>query len=248
MMSLVYGSLFSSFMAFKVYQPSLSPGDGCVSLLRQQHCSVLSAQGGGNQISVFKHSSSGDPALDGVSLHPAPTPVHSGVTERPRGLPLSSSPTSLIPNGPFTRRFFDLLSRLWPVQIDLFATSANRQCCVFFSPFRDPLVAGTDAFLQCWDGLQAYAFPPWSILPKVLAKLHVSPGLERTLIAPYWPQRPWFADLLHLSLAPPVALSLRRDLLRLPQSHCLYQSLPRLRLHAWRLSGASLGLQVSPPL
>ena len=87
---------------------ALSPGDGCVGLLRQQHCGVLSAQGGGNQISVFKHSSSGDPALDGVSLHPAPTPVHSGVTERPRGLPLSSSPTSLIPNGPFTRRFFNL--------------------------------------------------------------------------------------------------------------------------------------------
>ena len=104
-----------------------------------------------------------------------------------------------------------------------------------FSPFRDPLAAGTDAFLQCWDGLQAYAFPPWSILPKVLAKLRVSPGLELTLIAPYWPQRPWFADLLHLSLAPPVALPLRRDLLRLPQSHCLYQGLPRLRLHAWRL-------------
>ena len=143
---------------------------------------------------------------------------------------------------------FRSISRLWPVQIDLFATSANRQCSVFFSPFQDPLAAGTDAFLQCWDGLQAYAFPPWSILPKVLAKLRVSPGLELTLIAPYWPQRPWFANLLHLSLAPPVALPLRRDLLLLPQSHCLYQGLPRLRLHAWRLSGASLGLQVSPQL
>ena len=143
---------------------------------------------------------------------------------------------------------FRSLSRLWPVQIDLFATSANRQCSLFFSPFRDPLAVGTDAFLQCWDGLQAYAFPPWSILPKVLAKLRVSPGLELTLIAPYWPQRPWFVDLLHLLLAPLVALPLRRDLLRLPQSRCLYQGLPRLRLHAWRLSGDSLGLQVSPPL
>ena len=143
---------------------------------------------------------------------------------------------------------FRSLSRLWPVQIDLFATSANRQCCLFFSPFRDPLAAGTDAFLQCWDGLQAYAFPPWSILPKVLAKLRVSPGLKLTLIAPYWPQRPWFVDLLHLSLAPPVALPLRRDLLRLPQSRCLYQGLPRLRLHAWRLSGDLLGRQVSPLL
>ena len=48
---------------------------------------------------------------------------------------------------------FHSISRLWPVQIDLFATSANRQCSVFFSPFQDPMAAGTDAFLQCWDGL-----------------------------------------------------------------------------------------------
>ena len=143
---------------------------------------------------------------------------------------------------------FHSINRLWPVQIDLFATSANCQCSVFFSPFRDPVAAGTDAFLQCWDGLQAYAFPPWSVIPQVLAKLSVSPGMELTLIAPYWPQRPWFPDLLHLSLAPPVALPLHRDLLRLPQSPCLYQGLQRLRLHAWRLSGASRVLQDSPLL
>ena len=73
---------------------ALSPRDGCLGLLRQQHCGVLSAQGGGHPVSVSEHSSSGDPALDGVSLHSTPAPVHSGVSERPRGLPLSSSPTS----------------------------------------------------------------------------------------------------------------------------------------------------------
>ena len=40
------------------------------------------------------------------------------------------------------------LRRLWPVQIDLFATSANHRCSIYFSPFRDPRSAGTDAFLQ----------------------------------------------------------------------------------------------------
>ena len=143
---------------------------------------------------------------------------------------------------------FRSISRMWPVQLDLFATSANHQCSVFFSPFRDPLAAGTDAFLQRWDGLQACAFPPWSVIPRVLAKLRMSPGTELTLIAPYWPQRAWFPDLLHLSLAPPVALPLRHDLLRLPQSHDLYQGLHRLRLHAWRISGASRELQDSHPL
>ena len=143
---------------------------------------------------------------------------------------------------------FRSISQLWPVQIDLFATSANRQCSVFFSPLWDPLAAGTDAFLQHWDGLQACSFPPCSVIPRVIAKLRVSQGTELTLIAPFWPQPPWFPNLLHLSLAPPVALPLRRDLLRLPQSHCLYQGLHKLRLHAWRLSGASWGQLDSLPL
>ena len=143
---------------------------------------------------------------------------------------------------------FCSISRRWPVQIDLFSTSANHQCSVFFSPFRDLLAVGTGAFLQRWDGLQAYAFPRWSVIPRLVAKLRESQGTELTLIAPYWPQRPWFPDLLHLSLEPPVALPLHRDLLRLPQSHCFYQGLPRLRLHAWRLSGASRGQLDSLPL
>ena len=142
---------------------------------------------------------------------------------------------------------FRSLRRQWLAQIDLFATSENHQCSIYFSPFRDPLASGTDAFLQSWDGLQAYAFPPWSIIPKVLAKLRESRVTDLTLVAPYWPQRTWFPDLLHLSLAPPIALTARPDLLRLPHCRNLYQGLHRLRLHAWRLSGASRGQPDSLP-
>ena len=138
------------------------------------------------------------------------------------------------------------LRRLWPVQIDLFATSDNHRCSIYFSPLHDPMSAGTDAFLQSWDGLQAYAFPPVSLIPRVLAKLRASSGTELTLVAPHWAQRPWFADLLLLSLAPPVVLPSRRDLLRLPRSRHLYPDLHRLRLHAWRLSSASPERLVSP--
>ena len=144
------------------------------------------------------------------------------------------------------RDVFQSLRRLWPVQIDLFATSDNHRCSIYFSPLHDPKSAGTDAFLQSWDGLQAYAFPPVSLIPRVLAKLRASSGTELTLVAPHWAQRPWFADLLLLSLAPPVALPSRRDLLRLPRSRHLYPGLLRLRLHAWRLSSASRERLVSP--
>ena len=143
---------------------------------------------------------------------------------------------------------FQSLRKLWPVQIDLFATSANHRCSIYFSPFRDPQSAGTDAFLQSWDGLQAYAFPPVAIIPRVLAKLRASKRTELTLVAPHWAQRPWFSDLVQLSLAPPVVLPSRPDLLRLPRSRHLYPDLRRLRLHAWRLSSGIPEPLASPPL
>ena len=140
------------------------------------------------------------------------------------------------------------LCRLWPVQIDLFATSANHRCSIYFSPYRDPQSVGTDAFLQSWDGLQAYAFPTFAIIPRVLAKLRASRRTELTLVVPHWAQRPWFPDLLQLSLARPVVLPDRPDLLCLSRSQLLYPGLHQLRFHAWRLSSNSPGLQDSPPL
>ena len=80
---------------------------------------------------------------------------------------------------------FRSLCRQWPVQIDLFATSSNHRYSTSFSPCRDPQSVGTDAFLQSWDGLQAYTFPPFAIIPRVLAKLRESRGTELTLVAPH---------------------------------------------------------------
>ena len=95
--------------------------------------------------------------------------------------------------------FRDLL-RCWPANSDLFATSLNHRLPVYFSPMIDPQSAGTDAMLQSWDGLQAYAFPPFGLIPRVLAKVRRSQGLELTLVAPFWPQHPWFLELLELLL------------------------------------------------
>ena len=108
---------------------------------------------------------------------------------------------------------FQELRRRWPVSIDLFATSLNHQYCPYFSPFRDPNALGTNALLQSWNGWQAYASPPWSLIPTVLKKLRSSSRVLLTIIAPYWPQRPWFPDLLDLVVDGPVALaSVKRSL------------------------------------
>ena len=52
--------------------------------------------------------------------------------------------------------------------------------------------------MQSWDGLQAYTFPPFGLLHRVLSKVRQSRGLEMTLVAPFWAQRPCFPDLLEL--------------------------------------------------
>ena len=111
--------------------------------------------------------------------------------------------------------FRDLLL-LWPATIDLFATSLNHRLPVYFSPMEDSQSAGTDAMMQPWDGLQAYAFPPFDLLQCITAKVRQSRGLELMLVAPFWPQHPWFPDLLELLVAVPVFLPRRKDLLRQP--------------------------------
>ena len=143
-----------------------------------------------------------------------------------------------------TEVFFDLRKK-WPVMVNLFALSSNHHCSLYFSPFHDPGALGTDALLQCWDGLQVYAFPPWSLIPLVLKQLCSSSGVLMTLIAPYWPQRPWFPDLLELMVDGPVALPLSPDLLRQPHFHRRHLGIHKLSLHAWQLSSASPELRDS---
>ena len=79
--------------------------------------------------------------------------------------------------------------RCWLVTIDLFASSLNHRCGVYFVPVLDPMAGNTDAMLQSWDFLQAYAYPPFAMIPQVLVKLRSSPGTVLTLIAPFWSQR-----------------------------------------------------------
>ena len=73
----------------------------------------------------------------------------------------------------------DLLHQ-WPAIIDLFATSLTARLPVFFAPAWEPRAAGVVAFLQPWDNLQAYAFPPIAIIKRVLLKLRASHNCDLT--------------------------------------------------------------------
>ncbi|CAG2235415.1 unnamed protein product [Mytilus edulis] len=82
--------------------------------------------------------------------------------------------------------------------VDLFATSLNYKIQVFMSPVPDPKAYAVDCMSVPWDGMFAYAFPPFRFLSQVLRKISAEQGLI-ILIAPAWPKQAWFPDLLHLS-------------------------------------------------
>ena len=126
---------------------------------------------------------------------------------------------------------------LWgPPTVDLFATRLNNKLPLYLSLVPDVHAWARDALSLNWNGLDAYAFPPFNLLPMVLGKIAQSSCLV-TLIAPLWPQRAWFNRLLSLLVEGPRALPPQSNLLSQHGGRTLHGNVECLHLHVWRLSG-----------
>ena len=68
------------------------------------------------------------------------------------------------------------------------------------------------------------------------SRVQESSHVAMTLVAPLWPEKEWFADLLLLLTQPPLALPCWDRLLRQPHCSLFHQGVHALNLHAWRLS------------
>ena len=74
-----------------------------------------------------------------------------------------------------------------------------------------------------------------SLLNQVITKI-VDQGCRRMiLIAPGWPNMPWFWDLVELSVQIPFRLPLQKDLVTQPFNRLPHRNLSNLNLHAWLL-------------
>ena len=111
------------------------------------------------------------------------------------------------------------LLRAWGnPSIDLFATCLNAKLPLYCSLVPDPQAVFEDAFHHPWDDLDLYAFPPFALVGRVIARVQQSSRVAMTLVAPLWPEKEWFADLQLLLTQPPLALPCWDKLLRQP--HC----------------------------
>ena len=119
--------------------------------------------------------------------------------------------------------------------VDLFATRFNHRLPVYVSPVPDPAAWAIDALSVPWSGLQAYAFPPFPLMSKVLRKVRWERP-QLILVAPWWPSQPWFPDLLDLAGGrPPIQLVVGPRALVQPRSGIPHASPQVLNLHAWML-------------
>ena len=68
----------------------------------------------------------------------------------------------------------------------------------------DRLAWKVDALSLQWENLDAYAFPPIALLGQVVTKLLDHRCRRMILIAPGWPNMPWFWDLVSMSVQIPL--------------------------------------------
>ena len=129
---------------------------------------------------------------------------------------------------------FRLIQDTWErPQIDLFATCLNHQLLAYVNPIPDLHVYAVDALSIAWTGM--VAFSPIAIIPQVLMKCRI---MEMTLylVAPAWPTKTWFPDLMTLLVDRPLKLPVWTTLLCQPRSDRFHRNPSALHLHVWKLS------------
>jgi hypothetical protein len=120
--------------------------------------------------------------------------------------------------------------------IDLFASEENRKLPIFCTWQRSEVALAMDALSISWNGFLGYAFPPFALLHKVLEKVRHH-TCKVILIAPAWPKRAWYVQILRHLAGQPVLLPCREDLLSQNRGRILHPEPEFLRLAAWPVSG-----------
>ena len=130
-----------------------------------------------------------------------------------------------------------IFKRFPGLEIDLFASNCNHKLSRYVSWMSDEGAEFCDAFSLDWAQFYAYAFPPFTLIGKVLRKVQLD-GADMVIIVPEWRSQLWFAKLM---------LMLSDDPLYLPRNGgAIYNPINRkaspvtARFIACRISGSGM--------
>ncbi len=163
-----------------------------------QHCSCLVHQPVG-RYTITPHHSSPTISSSGVTCSSSPCMLSTS-----RGSSIVRPTISHESPGewrlhPETIRL--IWSRFREAQVDLFASHESSHCQLYFFLTKGPL--GTDTLAHSWpQALHKFVFPPVSLLAQTLCKFRKDEE-QVLLVAPHWPTRTWFPELISLTTALP---------------------------------------------
>ncbi len=119
-------------------------------------------------------------------------------------------------------------------EIDLFASRINHQFLKYVSYRPDPKAIDIDAFSITWSSLKFYAFPPFSVIGRMLSKISKDKATG-ICVLPEWPTQSWYPQALSMLTQEPVYLKASKNLLHLPshpqEIHPLHQKLTLMVCH-----------------
>ena len=130
--------------------------------------------------------------------------------------------------------FHTIITTISAPEIDLFASYANFKCEKYVSWKRDPGAVMIDAFTISWKNLNFYAFPPFSLILRVLNKI-INEKATGIVVVPHWPTQVWFPLFSKLIASEPIIFSSTPDLITSPYSSAAHPL--KITLVAARLSG-----------
>ena len=126
-------------------------------------------------------------------------------------------------------------------EVDLFASAKNNKHKLYISYIPDYGAIAVNAFSILWNYKLHYAFPPFSIIGRVLQKM-CEDKAELILVAPLFPSQPWFPQILQQISGPSFVLPKTAQILYLPGTKRKHR-LTTMRLGAFKLSGNALLVQ-----
>ena len=120
--------------------------------------------------------------------------------------------------------------------VDLLASRANFKIKPYISYYPDPEASSVNAFASKWSGRKFYAFPPFSIIARIISKIDKEQA-NGILIVPIFTTQAWFSRLLRLLLEKPLLLPDTNRALFFPYSTKDKPMMVKAKLMACHVSG-----------
>lgn len=114
--------------------------------------------------------------------------------------------------------FSMLYARFPEISIDLFASHLNNKLDNYCSWFSDPKSSFCDAFSISWTSFCGYAFPPFSMIGRVLRKVELE-KCELIIVVPEWRTQYWFSKLMNMSVSELIFLPRKATTVTNPLNH-----------------------------